>query len=317
MYIETQLINILKYMALTVNLVPTEIARAFAITNLDFLISTANNFQERYPQFVSLSDKISNIKYTLTSSTILAHQQIEEIAKFNLKFADKEFNDKHFIGRNFSNKLTQLHTLLQRLIETRREKVVNILIASVDKKDPPLGEDKTLFVIKQAEKFIAMTKEVNKTSELILHSIIEKQKNQRGFDVLTVASLLLILVGQRQSHVYYVFENLKKVQQITNTNYDIDEICSVDGKVTQNTKNVPDIVAIRNCISHFAFGIENDKGELFIDFHSNLIGFSIDKRYSDKQLLIYYQNYERLVGIFELFIRSAFLQAILLEHFEK
>ena len=136
-------------------------------------------------------------------------------------------------------------------------------------------------------------------------------------DVLSIASILLLLVGQRQSNVYYTAKSLKAAQKTINTAYDIDEICSIDGKVTQNTEIVPDVVAIRNCISYFAFNIENEKDKLFVDFHSNLSGYSIRRRYSGLQLLAYYQNFERLFDIFKLYIRSAFLQTILMEHFRR
>jgi hypothetical protein len=297
------------------NRIPKDIARSFAIKNLDFLIVTGKNFQARYPQFISSSDKMEGIKDSLKSVEVLETSQIEEIPKFNLIFADKNFNEKHFVGKNFSNKLTQLHLLLQRLIEIKPEEVVNVLIASVDVRVPLSGQDRNQFVVKQAEKFISMAKDVNKTSELILEAVIEKQTAGHTIDVLTIASILLLLVGQRQSNVYYTSESLKAAQKTIDTTYDIDEICSIAGKVIQNTKPVPDIIAIRNCISHFAFDIKNEKGVLYADFHSNLSGYSISRRYSGIQLLAYYQNYERLFDILKLYIRSAFLQTILMEHF--
>ena len=301
------------------NLVPKGIARAFAIKNLDFLIVTAKNFQARYSELVFSSDKIEDIRSTLRSNNVLERLQIEDIPKFNLIFADKYFNEKHFVGRNFSSKLTQLHLLLQSLIESRPEEVVNVLIASVDKKDPPSGQNRDQFIMNQANRFISTAKEVNRTSELILTSVIERQTTENRIDVLTIASILLLLVGQRESSVYYMAKSLKAAQKTINTTYDINEICSIDGKVTQNTEIVPDVVAIRNCISHFAFSIENekDKDKLFVDFHSNLSGYSINRRYSGMQLLAYYQNYERLFDIFKLYIRSAFLQTILITHFVK
>lgn len=188
---------------------------------------------------------------------------------------------------------------------------------SVDKKESPSEQNRNQFIIDQAERFISTAEEVNETSELILNSVIEKHKKEHRIDVLTIASILLLLVGQRQSNVYYTTESLKKAKKTISSAYDIDEICSIDGKVTQNTKPVPDLVAIRNCISHSAFVIKNEKDELFVDFHGNLRGYSINRRYSGMRLLAYYQNYERLFDIFKLYIRSVFLQTILMEHFSR
>lgn len=84
--------------------------------------------------------------------------------------------------------------------------------------------------------------------------------------------------------------------------------------MTQNTKDQVDIVAIRNCISHSAYTIEENK-ELVVDFHSSLKGYNINRRYSGSQLVNMYKNYDRLIDIQTLLIRSAFLQALLLLNF--
>jgi hypothetical protein len=79
------------------------------------------------------------------------------------------------------------------------------------------------------------------------------------------------MVGQSETFVYYVIENLKKAQSILNSTYDIEEICSIDSKVTQNTKDQVDMVGIRNCISHSAYIIQ-ENNEVVVDYHSTLKG---------------------------------------------
>jgi hypothetical protein len=124
------------------------------------------------------------------------------------------------------------------------------------------------------------------------------------------------LAGQREIFVYYVLENLKKAQSILQSSYDIEEICPIDSKVIQNTRYEVDIVGIRNCVSHSTFTIKKEK-EVIVDFHSDLKGYDINRKYSGKQLVNFYKNYDRFIEIQEILIRSAFLQSILLLNFRK
>jgi hypothetical protein len=193
--------------------------------------------------------------------------------------------------------------------------VIVSIVISLAEKNIPKGVDKNQFLVDKASKFIAKTKEVKISTKTLLDAI-QKQRLEKGrVDVLSVAGILLLMVGQSETFVYYVIENLKKVQAILNSTYDIEEICSIDSKVVQNTKDQVDMVGIRNCISHSAYAIE-ENNEVVVDFHSTLEGYDINRKYTGSQLLNLYKNYDRLIDIQALLIRSVFLQSLLLLHFQ-
>jgi hypothetical protein len=125
--------------------------------------------------------------------------------------------------------------------------------------------------------------------------------------------MLLSLVINSQSHLYFVMENIKKTINILNNKYDIEEIFSIDSKVSQNTKIVTDIQAIRDAVSHGSFNVEFNEieREYIIDFQSVLSGYSYNKRYIGSELFILYSDYDKLRNIQELLIRIAFLKATL------
>ena len=145
------------------------------------------------------------------------------------------------------------------------EEIVNIVI-SLAEKTPPKDVDQNQFLLEKISKFVVKSNEVKINTELLLSAINKQISKERKVDVLSVAGILLLIVGQSETFVHYVMENLKKAQSILGSTYDIEEICSIDSKVTQNTKYQVDVVAIRDCISHSAYTIEENK-EVFVDFH--------------------------------------------------
>jgi hypothetical protein len=305
---------------LSTGTISDELAKTLTIKNLAFLIATAKNFHVTYPEFgfegYSQSlQRITGILESVTNPTI-SGRYIEEIEEFVKTFADKEFSKRHFYDKDFSDKLIQFWSILKKLVQDEPESVVGAVIAIIEKNIPP-GVDKNELILQKATKFISKTKNVNSTTESILQAVNERLQRDRKVDILFIAGILLLLVGQRESNIYYIIENLKKAQSIANTTYDINDICSIDSKVTQNTIEVSDTTAIRNCISHFAHKIEKTDDEIAVDFHSDISGYDIDRKYTGRELISFYRNYDRLIGIQELFIRSAFLQALISLYFTR
>ena len=289
---------------------PLNFAKQLAVKNLDFMINSAVNLNVSYPAlgFETVTEKLSQIRADLQNQDKI--KDTIEIQKFMETFTTAEFNELHFFNRDFSNKLSQFLAILNMLFRDNPDEIVSIVI-SVGEKNTPKGVDKNQFLVEKASKFIATTNQVKITTETILDAINKRLEKERRIDVLSVAGMLLLMVGQRETFVYYVVENLKKAQSILNSTYDIEEICSIDSKVTQNTKYEVDMVAICNCISHFAYTIEDDH-EVVVDFHGPLEGYDINRKYTAIQLVNFYKNYDRLIDIQALLIRSAFLQSLLL-----
>ena len=247
---------------------PLNFAKQLAVKNLNFVINSAVNLNVSYPalEFETVTEKLSQIRTDLQNQDKI--KDTIEIQKFMERFTTVEFNKLHFFNRDFSNKLSQFLAILNMLLTDNPYEIVSIVI-SVAEKNTPKGVDKNQFLVEKTSKFIATTNEVKITTETILDAIKKRLEKERKVDVLSFAGILLLMVGQRETFVYYVIENMKKAQSILNSTYDIEEICSIDSKLIQNTKYVVDIVGIRNCISHFAYTIEENH-EVVVDFHSTL-----------------------------------------------
>lgn len=293
--------------------VPLDLAKQLALRNLDFMITSADNLNVPYPRlgFETAKEKLSQIKTDLQNQNKIKNTVgIQEFIKI---FTTPVFNKSHFFNRDFSNKLSQILAMLNTLVADNPAEIVNIVI-SLAEKSTPKGVDKNQFLVEKTSKFIAKSNEVKSSTKTLLDAIQKQILKEGRVDVLSVAGILLLIVGQSETFVYYVIENLKKTQSILNSTYDIEEICSIDSKVIQNTKDQVDMVGIRNCISHSAYTIK-ENNEVVVDFHSALGGYNINRKYTGRQLVNLYKHYDRLINIQALLIRSAFLQALLLLHF--
>jgi hypothetical protein len=248
--------------------VPLDLAKQLALRNLDFMITSADNLNVPYPRlgFETAKEKLSQIKTDLQNQNKIKNTVgIQEFIKI---FTTPVFNKSHFFNRDFSNKLSQILAMLNTLVADNPAEIVNIVI-SLAEKSTPKGVDKNQFLVEKTSKFIAKSNEVKSSTKTLLDAIQKQILKEGRVDVLSVAGILLLIVGQSETFVYYVIENLKKTQSILNSTYDIEEICSIDSKVIQNTKDQVDMVGIRNCISHSAYTIK-ENNEVVVDFHSAL-----------------------------------------------
>jgi hypothetical protein len=102
-----------------------------------------------------------------------------------------------------------------------------------------------------------------------------------------------------------------------NLNYDIQEMCSVDSKVQKGNEWKSDTRAIRDAISHAYFTIEySDKG-FKIHFQNSEQGYNFDKSFTEKELLLFYQDYDRLIALQTLLLNSALTSDFLRRQFKK
>lgn len=144
-----------------------------------------------------------------------------------------------------------------------------------------------------------------------------KIKGSKRIDALSLSGILLMFINQKESHLYYIIENLKKAQSILDSKYDLDDICSLDSKVIQKTETVTDMVGIRNAVCHSSFNLDFREDELWIDFRGTMSDYNMDKQYRSRDLALMYKNYDKLIGIQECFMRVAFLISILLIAFQR
>ena len=230
------------------------------------------------------------------------------------EFTSDSFNKCYFINSNFSNKLTNLWSLLEGIYITNPSEMVNCINNLTEKRVPAKFNniEKNKFINEMTHKFIQKTRKINNVSNFIFDQV-KYDKEHHQLDVLSICGMLLSFVLNAESHLYFVIENIKKAQKILNLTQDIEEIFSIESKVIQNTESVIDIHALRNAVSHGAFTVYYDYNirEYFVDFKGVLNSYNYNKKYSSCQLLILYSNYDKLKDIQELFIRIAFLKATL------
>ena len=91
---------------------PLELAKKFAIRNMDFMITSADNLKVQYPKFgfETTKEKLSQIKAEIQNQN--KTNNTAEIREFVKIFTTPEFNQAHFFNRDFSNKLSQFLAIL-------------------------------------------------------------------------------------------------------------------------------------------------------------------------------------------------------------
>jgi hypothetical protein len=212
--------------------IPLEFAKRLANTNLDFLVNSARNFDPHYKTFGFQDDaeRLLAIKRDIENQgTVREISGIEELTR---KFTTAEFNKLHFFGRDLSVKLGQFQAMLDQIVRNNAEEVVNIVIESINK-DMPKNVDKSEVLLDNASRFIATTNDVKATTEIILDAIRNQIGREKRVDLLSITGILLLIVSQRETFVYYLMQGIKKAQSILESSFDIDEICSIDSKEMQ------------------------------------------------------------------------------------
>ena len=185
----------------------------------------------------------------------------------------------------------------------------------LDKRTPSnlTDHEKIEFTKNLLSKFIRKTKNANSVTNLIFNQVKHDYETNNQY-VMSICGVLISFVLNSESHLYFAMESIIEAKnRLGITNFEVEDIFSIESSVIQNTKNVTDINAIRNAVSHSAFDIKFEplSNEYIIDLQSILSNYRFKREYTARELLNLYRHYDKLRDIQELFIRMAFLKSTL------
>ncbi|WP_337863403.1 hypothetical protein [Nitrososphaera sp.] len=120
---------------------------------------------------------------------------------------------------------------------------------------------------------------------------MEAKKNPNS--VMAVASLMLILVGGKETLHYVIRKNLEEVIKSRKlSGYDLDEILSIGSKVVRGQHFVTDVVAIRDCISHLRYEITKTGDTHTITFRWVApTGYNFTRAFTYKEWISFFEDY--------------------------
>jgi hypothetical protein len=136
-------------------------------------------------------------------------------------------------------------------------------------------------------------------STLMINAVIERNKsNNNSLLLLDISTVLLIIIIRSEAHEYILGNILKRIKSVTRDQIDIADLLSVESKVPKTGSFKPDTRAIRDAASHARFVIKNDlNGDFAIHFNNTEDGYGFQRIYSRKELLNFYQDYDRMTII--------------------
>ena len=112
--------------------------------------------------------------------------------------------------------------------------------------------------------------------------------------ILDIPAILLTLMIRSEAHEYRMKQIIERAKFI-NIDFDSAEVLSVQNKVSKGKQDKPDRRAIRDATAHARFKIESDgKDDYIIKYNNTEDGYSFIKDFSRRDLLYFYQDYDRM-----------------------
>ena len=265
-----------------------DLAKRQAIHGLEKLAKFSSNMDKKYPTcgLAPFVQKLSDLESLIetTSGPCLSCNQIDEIETFAQHFSSNQcFIDSYFTHHGF---LPKLHQFWKKGTFQDRLDALNL---SLEK-----------------------THQVQSATNQIVDAVLGQTKN-----ILSMISILLAIVIRVEAHEYEIQNMIATAKRYVGLNYDIEEMCSVDLKVQKGSEWRSDPRAIRDAVSHAHFMI-NDTGKGYYEIHFKNLeqGYQFDKTFTQRELLHFYQDYDRLIAIQALLLDSALLRDFLLREFK-
>src|SRR5215208_1316856 len=216
----------------------------------------------------------------------LSSQEINEVEKFAHHLSlSQDFIKSYFIDRGFLFRLEKFWKLRQDILNIEN-KTEDIILWRLDGK---ATSQNTMDEIGQS---IRRAGEVKKITEPIVEAVL----NQRPKNILAITGFLLALIIRVEAHEYEIKNMIRTAKKYTKINYDIEELLSVHSKVQKGDGWRSDARAIRDAVSHAHFTINNLSAGVTIHFKNTEEGYNFDRILSEKDILLFYQDYDRSIA---------------------
>jgi hypothetical protein len=142
------------------------------------------------------------------------------------------------------------------------------------------------------------------SSSLMIKTVIDGNNSDRNdAPLLDLPAILLTIIIRSEAHEYVLGKILQRARNATKDLIDTADLLSVTCKEAKMKNGQPvfvtDMRALRDATAHARFIIENDStGDFMIHFNNTGYGYSFHKTYSRKELLYFYQDYDRITIIY-------------------
>ena len=277
---------------------------------LDKLIQFSNQMDLKFPKygFKMFTDRLQLIRNTVQSASgpCFSSTDIVEIESFSRHISsNKDFINHYFKGQGFIDKLQAFWNLRQAIISTgEATKIILWRFQTEGLASSDLNE---------VSHSIMRAFQVTKTTGYIVQSILDNQQS----NILSLTSILLVLVIRVEAHEYEIEKMIIKAKKYTNLDFDIQEILSVTSKVAKGKAWRSDTRAIRDAISHAKFSITQIKNDHILNFNNKEQGYNFVKSFMKKEMLFFYQDYDRLIMIQTLLLNSALITDYISKEFKR
>lgn len=284
------------------------LAKQQVIYGLNKFARFSNDMNIKFPKygFKTYTDKLRVLKDTVQSASgpCFSAADIEEIENFSKHIASNQDFISHYFIHSFLHKLQVFWNLRNAIISTG--KTATIILWKLSKKE--LAGN----VLDEISQSIKRAFQVTKTTNYIVEAIL----NNRPYNILSLTSVLLALIIRVEAHEYEIENIVTNAKKHINLDYDIQEILSVDSKVQKGIGWKSDTRAIRDAIAHASFNITEVKEDYIIHFKNNEQGYNSDKSFTTKEMMLFYQDYDRLIAIQTLLLNSALITDFITKEFK-
>lgn len=121
---------------------------------------------------------------------------------------------------------------------------------------------------------------------------IEIEVKNNPTKISTILSVMHVISSRKGLFDFLIIEYLKSVKSLPELEkYDIYEICSVENKVKRGDGYDTDVNAMRVCIAHNYYTIEDTKTGKIIHFENTEKGWSFRRDYTGKEFMLFFDDY--------------------------
>jgi succinate dehydrogenase flavin-adding protein (antitoxin of CptAB toxin-antitoxin module) len=258
--------------------------------------------QDQRRRLLISADNLENIrtKWQRGSGKCISQVDIDILQKFG------DLITSHSIDHYFSHNsiYERLEKTWRYLLKIQDNDVPEVITgrSSTPSSPQPLNLDKL-----QAAK---------ENSNLMFEAVRKRtQSINNNLLLLDISTVLLTIIIRSEAHEYTLGNILRRLQAITRENIDVAELLSVERKVPKAESFKPDTRAIRDATAHARFDIISASGDFAVHFKNTEDGYAFERTYSRKELLDFYEDYDRMTLIVSRLLYLRLLHSFLNLHF--
>jgi hypothetical protein len=281
-------------------------ASNYIITNIDKLATYARTLaqyhhitQDQQRLFAESSDHLQNVrnKWQNGLGRCLLKSDVKVLYDFAGLLVEKSIN-QYFISDSIYDRMIKFWSYIKEIPDDRVSEVI------IDQSTVGLDLFPSGF---------AKISGARESTNLMINAVIDRNYSKSNhLLILDIPTILLTIVIRSEAHEYTIGRILQKTEMIIKNQIDIPDLLSVIRKEPKEDQFKPDTRAIRDATAHAKFIIKNDpSGDFIIDFNNTELGYSFQNTFSRKQLLQFYQDYDRMTTIYTQLLSIRLLSSFL------